>query len=66
MLNEKFERILQFDGNKPIELMTAEERDDYFISISGMNYDDWCEHYKDDTLESLREELRVSILKYAT
>ena len=51
MLNENYERVLQLDGDKPIELMTTDERDAHFLSFSGMRYDEWCEYYKDDTTD---------------
>ncbi len=59
MLNkkEKRERVCRLDGHKPLELMTEKEKDEYFKSFSGLNYAEWCEQYKDDTLEAIHRDM---------
>ncbi len=58
---KKTGRIIQIDGYKPLELMTPEEKDEYFKSFSGLTYAEWCEKYKDDTLEKIHEDMRAHI-----
>ena len=59
MLNEKLERVLQFDGSKPIEMMTKDERDEDYLQSTGMTFDEFNEYYKNDTPELLRDEIRA-------
>ena len=55
MLNRSKKVIDLYD--KPIELMTRDERDEHFMSFSGMKYDEWLEYYENDTPEILEAEL---------
>lgn len=59
MLNkkEKRERVCRLDGYKPLELMNEKEKDEYFKSFSGLTYAEWCEKYKDDTLETIHRDM---------
>lgn len=61
MRNNKQEQIAQLDGYKPIEEMTTEEKDEYFRSFSGLTYAEWCEKYKNDTLEDILRDMRSEI-----
>jgi hypothetical protein len=56
MLGEKRERVLMLDGEKPEELMTPEELDEFYLRSYGMTFDDFNEYYKDDTPELLEME----------
>ena len=57
MSSKNRERVFMVDS-RTIEMMTVEERDDYFMSFSGMKYDEWCEYYKNDTPELREKEFR--------
>lgn len=46
---------------KPEEVMTEEERDQYYKSFSGLTYAEFCEKHKNDTVESVMQE----VLKHA-
>lgn len=59
--NEKRERVCRLDGHKPIELMTTEERDDFFKATEGLTYAEFCEKYKNDTVDIITKELRSGI-----
>lgn len=50
-------RIIQLDGHKPLELMTAAEKDEYFRSFSGMTYAEFNEKFKDDTIEKIEADM---------
>ena len=52
MLNNE-KRMIQIDGEKPVEMMTNEERDAYFIDLFNMTYAEFLEEHKDDTVESI-------------
>jgi nitrogen regulatory protein PII-like uncharacterized protein len=58
MSDEKRERVLMLDGEKPEELMTPEELDAYYVKSYGMTFDEFNETYKDDTPELIISELR--------
>lgn len=46
---------------KPEELMTEKERDKYYKSFSGLTYVEFIEEHKNDTVESVMQE----VLKHA-
>lgn len=56
MSNKRRERMV-ICNCKPIEKMTPKERDEYFKSFSGLTYAEWCEKYKDDTLEKINADM---------
>ncbi|MCL2054773.1 MAG: hypothetical protein FWG90_10135 [Oscillospiraceae bacterium] len=56
MLNNKAVKVIDL-YEKPIELMTDEEKDADYMLRFGMTYDEFYEYYKDDTPESLDKEL---------
>ncbi|MCL2054982.1 MAG: hypothetical protein FWG90_11195 [Oscillospiraceae bacterium] len=49
---------------KPVELMSEEERDAYFIDFSGLTYAEFLEKYKNDTPEILDIERQTILEKY--
>ncbi len=60
MSNKRDTRIITIN-DKTIDEMTKEERDEYFKSFSGLTYAEWCEKYKDDTLEKILEDMQAHI-----
>lgn len=46
---------------KPEEVMTEEERDQYYKSFSGLTYAEFREKHKNDTIESVMQD----VLKHA-
>lgn len=56
MLNNQRKHMVICDC-KPIEEMTPKERDEHFKSFSGLTYAEWCEKYKNDTIEAIDKDL---------
>lgn len=58
-------KIITIDGNKPIELMTEKERDDYFFNRFGQTYKEFCEETDkmDMSDEAISNRLSVIPLK---
>jgi hypothetical protein len=42
---------------KPEELMTEKERDEYYKSFSGLTYAEFIKEHKNDTVESVMQEV---------
>ena len=61
MSDKQNKHMIQIDGYKPIEEMTPEERDNRFKSLYGLTYAEWCEKYKDDTVEKMDRDLDALI-----
>lgn len=56
MLGKRRQRMI-ICNCKPIEKMTPEERDKYFMSFSGMTYAEFNEKFKDDTIEKIEADM---------
>lgn len=56
MLSKKRERVVCCNS-KPIEKMSPEERDEYFKSFSGLTYAEFCDKYKNDTIEDIHRDM---------
>lgn len=63
MSDNKDGRIIQLDGHKPLELMTTAEKDEYFKSFCGLTYAEFCEKYKNDTIEEIDKDLNMLFQK---
>lgn len=50
------EKKLIIDGHKPIEIMTKQEKDNYFMKQFGKTYKDFCDETDEMSEEKIKQD----------